>query len=61
MNSLSPTLRPTSSNPQQPNISNHSEFDLNLTPTPNVFALREGMNLLIKDPTEDNKELEVIE
>ena len=49
-NSCSPSFVPTTLNPNVSNILHHSLWDLNRTPTPNVFALSEGLNLATNRP-----------
>ena len=59
-NSSSPIFVPTTLNPNDSNILHHSLCDLNRTPTPNVFAFNEGLNLAKNRPNPDKTELLVI-
>ena len=58
--SSSPIFVPTTLNPNDSNILHHSLCDLNRTPTPKVFAFREGLNLAINRLKPDKTELLVI-
>ena len=55
-NSSSPSFVPTTLNPNDSNSLHHSLCDLKRTPTPNVFAFSEGLNLATNRAKPDKTE-----